>query len=153
MNATAHHSLPALRGNFVLLRAAGLQLLLPQEDVGAAQYLDRAPVASGQPGLHELAGDDGDAPRFVAALSQHLKLLDEFPTGRFMLTPLSAQDGILLCWDEVKVLIDVELQPRALPPVMLPSGAPLTEYVEFGDAIVFCCSGERLLQYAFSAGH
>lgn len=43
MNGTP--TLPALSGNFVLLKADGLQLLLPQQDVGAAEYLDSAPLS------------------------------------------------------------------------------------------------------------
>ena len=48
-STTVPPTLPPLRGNFVLLRADGLQLLLPQQEVGAAQYLDARPRESSLP--------------------------------------------------------------------------------------------------------
>lgn len=141
-----------LRGNFVLLKADKLQLLLPQEDVGAASHLDAQPRETGQNGLFELDSEtEGGTPRFVAALSGQMDLLAQFPAGRFLLTSFEAQGAVLMCWNEVKVLIDAELQPRPLPAVMLPEGAPLREYVEFGDELAFCCTAERLLEHAFAA--
>lgn len=150
MNGTP--ALPALRGNFVLLKADGLQLLLPQQDVGAAEYLDSAPRDSGQPGLFELDGkEEGGATRFLAALSANMDLLPEVPPGRFLLTSFEAQGGMLMCWNEVKVLIDTELQPRRLPEAILPPGAPVRDYVEMGDELAFVCSAERLLEHVFAA--
>jgi hypothetical protein len=144
---------PLLKGNFVLLRASKLQLLLPQADVGAAEYLAAPPRASGQPGLFDLDNEDPQAPpRMALALSEKMSPLAEFPAGRFLLTSFPAQDGIVLCWDEVKVLIDVELQPQTLPPALLPPDAPLREFVEFDGALAFCCNGERLLAQAFATG-
>jgi hypothetical protein len=150
MNGTP--TLPALRGNFVLLKADGLHLLLPQQDVGAAEYLDTAPRDSGQPGLFELDSSEPDgATRFVAGLSANMDLLPEYPQGRFLLTSFEAQGGMLMCWNEVKVLIDTELQPRSLPAGVLPPDAPVREYVEIGDELAFVCSAERLLEHAFEA--
>jgi hypothetical protein len=150
MNGTS--TLPALRGNFVLLKADGLQLLLPQQDVGAAEYLDSAPRDSGQPGLFELdSPEEGGATRFVAALSANMDLLPEYPQGRFLLTSFEAQGGMLMCWNEVKVLIDTELHPQRMPDSMLPPDAPVREYVEMGDSLAFVCSAERLLEHAFEA--
>jgi hypothetical protein len=144
--------LPKLRGNFVLLKADRLQLLLPQQDVGAAEYLDTAPRDSGQPGLFELdSKEEGGATRFLAALSTQMNLLPQYPKGRFLLTSFEAQGGMLMCWNEVKVLIDADLQPQRLPEGVLSPDAPLREYVEFGDELVFCCTAQRLLEHAFAA--
>jgi hypothetical protein len=143
---------PTQRGNFVLLKADSLSLLLPQQEVGAAIYLEGQPRDSGQSGVFELdPAVEGGATRFVAALSGKMELLPSFPEGRFLMTSFDAQGGMLMCWNEVKVLIDVELQPKPLPAAMLPEGAPLREYVEFGDELAFCCSAEGLLEHAFAA--
>lgn len=139
-----------LKGNFVLLKAGTLQLLLPQGDVGAAQYLPTDPLQpSDQPGLFELpASDSGDA-MYVAALSPQMGLLPALPPGRFLMTSFFPQTGIAMCWDEVRVLIDTEISPRSLPTVMVSAYSPLTAYVAFGDEIAFCCTAERLLAHAF----
>jgi hypothetical protein len=162
---TAQPLPPRLKGNFVLLRAGIVQLLLPQADVGAAEYLAAPPRPSTQPGLFELDGqaesdgnDEAEAPspesgpptRLAAALSADLLPLARFPTDRFVLTSFPAQPGLVLCWDEVKVLIGVELQPHPIPVALLPPDAPLREFVQFGDGLAFCCTGERLLAHAFA---
>lgn len=144
-------TLPVLRGNFVLLKADSLQLLLPQPDVGATEYLSAAPRESDRTGLFDLDAAPGAAPRRVAALSSKMSPLPQFPAGRFLLTPFAALDDVLLCWSEVKVLIDAELQPQSLPPVMVPPGALLTKFVEIDDELVFCCTGEQLVAHAFAA--
>lgn len=148
---TTTHDARRLKGNFVLLKAGRLQLLLPQHDVGAAEYLSATPQPTAQAGLFELPADDTAGSRFVAALSPQMGLLEQLPPGRFLLTSFPSQAGVWMCWDDVKVLIDAEIVPRALPPAMLGAGAPLTEYVEFGDEVAFCCSAERLLAQAFPA--
>jgi hypothetical protein len=139
-----------LRGNFVLLQADGLRLLLPQHDVGSAEYLDQTPRASALPGLFELEPDAESQTRSIAALSPQMDLLPEFPVKRFLMTSLCGQDDIALCWNEVRVMIDAEVHPQPLPPVMLPPEAPLREFVELADGIAFCCTGERLLAHVFS---
>lgn len=139
-------------GNFVLLRAGRLQLLLPQEDVGAAEYLSGVPRATGQHGLFELPVGDAQgtrSARYLAALSDSLALLAEPPPERFLLTAFTPQPDLCLCWDEVKVLIGLTVTPQPLPPATIGAGSPLAEYVEFGENVAYCCTGERLLAHAF----
>lgn len=140
-----------LKGNFVLLKAGRLQLLLPQHDVGAVENLSTKLQPTGQAGLFELPADDSTDVRFVAVLSPQMRLLEQLPPGRLLLTSFPSQTGVLMGWDDVKVLIDAGIVPRALPPAMLGAGCPLTEYVEFGEEVAFCCSAERLLAQAFPA--
>jgi hypothetical protein len=142
----------SLRGNFVLLKADGLRLLLPQSDVGSAEYLPEHPRSGGQAGLFEL-DTDGDGPtRHVAALSSRMTLLPEFPAHRFLMAAVGGPDGVALCWDEIRMLIDTDLQTLPLPAVMLSPEAPLREFVELDDGIAFCCTGERLLAHALAMG-
>jgi hypothetical protein len=148
---TTTHDAQRLKGNFVLLKAGRLQLLLPQHDVGAVEHLATTPQPTGQAGMFELPADDTADSRFVAALSPQMGLLEQLPPGRFLLTSFPSQPGVLMGWDDVKVLIDAEIVLQALPLAMLGSGAPLTEYVEFGDEVAFCCSAEGLLAQAFPA--
>jgi hypothetical protein len=140
------------KANHVLLRVGRLQLLLPQEDVGAAEYLSGAPTPTDQHGLFELpdqhaeAGDTAGA-RYLVALSPSMTLLAEPPPERFLLTALTARPELSLCWDEVKVLIDTAIRPLPLPPAVIGAGSPFTEYVELGDEVAFCCTGARLLAH------
>ena len=53
---------PRLRGNFVLLRADTLRLLLPQHEVGAAEYIEGAPGPGSAGGLFEYGDGDGPWP-------------------------------------------------------------------------------------------
>ncbi len=141
---------PALRGNFVLLRADALRLLLPQHEVGGAEYLDARPQCDSRDGVFEVA--QGSGTRRVAALSQQMTLLPQFPADRFMVTMLgSAGNGIVWAWNEVKVLSDANLQPRSLPPVLCAPDMPLGEYVEDGEGIAFLCSAQRLDELALQA--
>ena len=63
--AVSHRPNSPLRGNFVMLRAGSLRLLLRKEEVGAARYLGVRPEPSGEPGLFRL-GDD-PAGHYLAA--------------------------------------------------------------------------------------
>ena len=148
--AAAAATLPPMLGDFVLLGSGALQLLLPQADVGAAGHLGQRPRPSGPPGLFEIDTGDGQAA-LVVALSSRMEPMDEFPESRFLLTSFSGHDGVLLCWDEAKVLGGISLQPLALPAAMMADDAPVDAYVEFGDRIAFRSSGDRLLAHVFAA--
>jgi hypothetical protein len=149
---TAPRALPAIRGNFVLLKTDQLRLLLPQQDVGAATYLSQMPRPLDEhPGMFELLNDEAQMSGFVAALSPQMTLQQQFPEGQFLLTSLTVQEGMAFCWQEVKVLIDTEIRPQALPALMLLPGAALTSYVELDGELAFCCTGEALVTHVFGA--
>jgi hypothetical protein len=138
------------RGNFVLLRADELWLLLPQHEVGAVEYLEAPPVASfGQPGLHLQQHADG--PRQLAALSSDMQALEAFPTERRLVTAL-AGTSIAWCWDEVQVLIDANLQPLPLPRVLRGPEMPVHQFVEHGAGLAFVCSARALCSHALGRG-
>jgi hypothetical protein len=139
------------KGNFVLLTAGNLQLLLPQEDVGVADYLAEPPEPTEQPGVFAMHVDDEGVTHYVAALSPRMTLLAALPPERFLLTMFPAQPGVWMCWDDVNILIDTEITPHALPPAMIGPDSPLTAYVELGDKLAFLCSAERLLAQTFPA--
>ncbi|MCM2252773.1 MAG: hypothetical protein NDJ19_10485 [Ramlibacter sp.] len=138
-----------LSGNFVLLRADSLRLLLPQQDVGAAQYLEHAPRPAGEPGLYEVG--QGDDLRPVIALSREMKPLARFPADRFVLASLHAAGSTLsFAWNEVQVLIGATLERRELPAVMRAPGAPVDAYVEHDGHVVLCATAERVISYAMA---
>ncbi len=141
----------ALRGNYVLLTADALHLLLPQQEVGAAEYLEGSLERSDEPGLLQLAGAEG--PRRYAALSSQMTLLPHCPPDRFMVAPIGAGDDALVwCWNELQILIDVELQPQPLPALLLTPDTPFDRYVEFGGKISYLCSAHQLRAYALGRG-
>jgi hypothetical protein len=137
------------RGNFVLLRADALWLLLPQREVGAVEYLEAPPQASAKPGLHLQRRADG--PRQLAALSSHMTLLDAFPADRMLVTPLVGTP-IAWCWSEVKVLIDTSMQPRSIPSVLHAPGMPVHEFIEHDAGLAFVCGAQALCAYAARHG-
>jgi hypothetical protein len=135
--------------NFVMLRADSLRLLLPQQDVGAAEYIDGVPRPTEAPGLFEHGS--GDSLRRVVALSGQMAALAAFPADRFVLTRLIA-GGIELsfAWNEVRVLIAVELQPHPLPPAMRAGGGPIAGYVEHDGEVLLCSTAAQVMAYAAS---
>lgn len=144
-------SLPAASGNFVVLRADALRLLLPQEDVGVAHYLEGEPPAAGEAGLFRQG--EGEAARTVLALSEQLRPLQRFPRERFLLTRLHAgDDELVLAWNEVRVLIGVQFARQPLPPAMRLPGAPIDGYVDQDGELLLCSSAARVLAYALAGG-
>jgi hypothetical protein len=139
-----------LRGNYVLLTADTLHLLLPQHEVGAAEYLEGVLEASDQPGLLKLRGTEN--PRRFAALSEQMTLLPRCPSGRFLVAPIGDEnDDLGWCWSELRTLIDVELQLQPLPAVLITSGTPVDQYVEFGGKLAYLCSARRLCAFALAS--
>jgi len=141
----------SLRGNFVLLRADTLRLLFPQNEIGAAEYLGSSLVAAEGYGI--LSDPTGEGSRRFAALSAQMTLLPACPADRFVVTPLSgdgADHELGWCWNEVRVLIDVELQPQRLPAVLLDPDTPVDHYVSYGGEIAYMCSARRLSAYALA---
>lgn len=134
-----------MRGDFVLLRADALRLLLPQREVATTVYLEQQPATTREPGIFTLS--DAQGTRYpVIALSEHMRALDRFPSDRFVLTRLGGADqGVCLAWNEVRVLIDTELEFHALPDVMQGEGDLIDAYVELDGELAFCTSTRRAL--------
>jgi hypothetical protein len=139
-----------LNGNFVLLRADSLRLLLPQADVGAAEYVEHELRPSGEPGVYEHG--EGDDLRWVVALSSAMRPLSAFPADRFVLASLRTGDSALsFAWNEVQVLIDAQLERHELPAAMQTPGAPIDAYIERDGQVVLCASAESVVSYALGA--
>lgn len=140
-----------LRGNFVLLRADTLRLLFRQDEVGNAEHLASTLAPTEEPGLFlDSAGQSG---RRFAALSARMTLLAACPADRFVVAPLgcgNAAYNLGWCWNEIRVLIDVELQPQRLPAVLCAPNTPVEHYVNYGSEIAYLCSAERLHAYALA---
>jgi len=138
------------RGNYVLLTADSLNLLLPQHEVGATEYLEGTLEASDQPGLLQLSGASGER-RFVA-LSAQMTPLPLCPSDRFLVvTLLDEQDGLGWCWNEQRVLINAQLQPQPIPAVLLTPDTPVSHYVDLEGKPAFLCNAQRLRAFALAA--
>lgn len=141
---------PVLSGHYVMLRADTLRLLLPQHEVGAAEYILGATLEPGdEPGLLRQA--DGQGAHRFAALSAQMTLLPRCPSDRFVATALGEDsEGMAWCWNEVQVLINVELQARQLPAVLLAPHTPVEQYALHAGEIVYLCSARRLREFALA---
>lgn len=137
----------AARGNYVLLTADTLHLLLPQDEVGAAEYLEGELEACEEPGLLRLRGTE--SPRRFAALSTQMTLLPQCPPGRFLITPLGdGTDNLGWCWNELKILIDAKLPIHPIPAVLLTPATPVDRYVEVEGKFAYLCSARQLKSFA-----
>lgn len=134
-----------MRGDFVLLRADSLRLLIPQRDVSSTEYIDQRPMATAEPGVF-VFDDKPGAAQAVLALSAQMDLLGTFPPDRFVLTRFtgSCQEATL-AWTEVRVLIDTELEFHPMPAVMQGKRALIDAYVEIDSELAFCTTAQRML--------
>lgn len=141
----------ALRGNFVMLRADTLRLVLPQGDVKSTDYLQQKPVEfdDEQAGLLHIP-DAADGAVYVA-VSPELRLLRSCPPDRFVSTSLQGLD-VRWCWSEVRVLINAELHPEPLPAVLLTPLSPIREAVALDGEWAFMCTADVLQQFALAQG-
>ncbi len=138
------------RGNYVMLIADTLHLVLPQQEVGAAEYLEGKLEAGGESGFMRLHGDEH--PRRYAALSAMMTLHPLCPADRFMVTWLGEDgDDLGWCWNELQILIDVELRPQPVPKVLLAPNSPVDQYVEFDGKLAFLCNAQQLRTFAFAS--
>lgn len=134
-----------MRGDYVLLRADSLRLLMPQRDLSATEYREQLPAATAAPGVFALVDQQGGQQQ-VLALSEHLKPLERFPQDRFLLTRFAGVgEGTTLAWNEVQVLIDTELEFHALPEVMQDEDGVIDAYVEIDQELAFCTTAQRML--------
>jgi hypothetical protein len=133
-----------VRGDFVLLRADTLRLLLPQRDVKATEYRESLPAPGDQPGVFHLESADG--PRLpVAALSATMDLLREFPQNRFLLTRMEGDErGLALAWNDVRVLINAALDLYPLPAILQGKPGLVDAYVELDGELAFCTTARRV---------
>jgi hypothetical protein len=135
-----------VHGNFVLLVADSLRLLLPQEDVVALERIGSNQFPDSASGLFPYRQSEQVGQ--IVALSERLRPLSVFPRERFLLSRLlGAGQDLFLAWNEVRVLIDVELKPQPLPAVMQVPGAPIEAYVTLDGELVLCSTAAQLLAY------
>jgi hypothetical protein len=96
-----------MKGNYVMLRAGATRLVLPQQDVGAALYLE---------------WDKRDNK------------------DRFIAVEIAGTDGIATwCWDELRVLIDLDLQRIDVPSALRGASSPVSGYMELDGEPAFLC--------------
>ena len=137
-----------IRGNYVLLRADGLRLVLPQRDIRSTDYMMSRPVRmDGENGLLHVPGST-DAAVYVA-VSAGMQLLEECPADRFISTVLQGLD-VHWCWSDVRVLLNAELHPLPLPVSLIAPGTRVREVVAVGGEWAYMCSAEILQQFALT---
>jgi hypothetical protein len=138
-----------VRGNFVLLVADSLRLLLPQEDVVALERIGSNQFPDSASGLFAYRpSDQSEHTGHIVALSEQMLPLRVFPRERFLLSRLvSGAHDFFLAWNEVRVLIDIELKPQPLPAVMQVAGAPIEAYVALDGEWMLCSTAAKLLSF------
>jgi hypothetical protein len=99
-----------MKGNYVMLRAGDLRLVLPQHEVGSALYLE------------------WDSRQ---------------DKGRFIAVEIAGADGVATwCWDELRVLIDVDLERIDLPAALRGKTSPIGGFVELDSGPAFVCMAD-----------
>lgn len=148
-SVSAVSSKKRLSGNFVLVRADDLRLLLPQQEVVSTDYLQGKPeLMDAQTNLLHVP-DSADGAVYVA-MDENMRLLKTSPDDRFVTTSLQ---GIELrwCWTEVRVILGETIESWSLPPVLLSPYTPVREIAAVGSEWVYVCSAEILQQYVLAS--
>ncbi len=137
-----------LRGNFTMLRADSLRLVVAQQSVLSTEYLASKPVAFGtEHGLLHIPEANDDA--VYVAISSEMRLLQACPPDRFIATQLEGLD-VRWCWSEVRVLMDAHLRVQPLAEVLLTPFTPVRQMVSLGDTWAFVCTADALQQFVLS---
>jgi len=136
-------------GNFVLLRADALMLVVPLEGMGNAWHLDCEPVDTDVPGLFSV--EAGEERRLVVAPSRDLRPMSHYPSDRFVATPIAfGGKEVFVAWSEMKVLIGASLRLRPMPALLTDPDSPFDGYVMFGGRPAFHSTAQRMLDFMFS---
>lgn len=142
-----------VRGDFVLLGADSLRLLLPQHDVNASEYLEHAPLPTARTGFFSLGEVDGK-PQRVAALSGRMEVMASFPADRFLLTRLNGSPDLLLAWTEVRVMMGTAFEFHPVPEILRSKAGLIDAYVVLEDGeVAFCTTAQRVLAEVQIGGH
>jgi hypothetical protein len=142
------HSKKVLHGNYVLLTADTLHLLVPQYDVGEAEYLEGTQEAGDEYGLLKFQGTKNT--RRYAALSAQMTMLPNNPPDRFLATTIGEDNmDISWSWNELRILINVEFKLMTIPKILLTPNSPVDQYVEFDNRLAYLCSAKQLSKFAF----
>ena len=73
-------------------------------------------------------------------------------SDRFLLASLATEAGdMAMAWDEVRVLMEAEIECQALPESMRAPGAPIKSYVHLDGEIALYTSADRVMAFAFDS--
>ncbi len=142
-----------LRGDYALLRADSLRLLILQENIISIKHLKDKNVAnlhclsnSGQL-LSAMNNNDNQQLVFIA-LSDKLALTDSIPRNRYVVTTHKNTANIRWCWSEVLLLNDVDLLLTPMPALLCSALTPINAIVTLADGKqAFVCDFEHLPDY------
>lgn len=137
-----------VKGDFVFLRADGLKLLFPLDDVAHTAYLGKetnTPIGSSH--LVMDTAKENDITNDLA-ISETLQLLPELPKDRFILVQMKGID-VRLCWSEMSIMTNRQLTVEWIPLQFLQEGAPLRALVMIDEQPVFFCDTAVFLAYLF----
>ncbi len=143
-----------LQGDYVLLRADNLNLLVSQETLTDIHYLhDRRMIASQcithpQQLMRIIADAESSQTPTFTALSASLTLLPEIPQSRFVATEHSMAPGVQWCWNDVRLLNKVSLPLSSIPMLLKTDISPVQAVVTLDNAEhVFFCQFAAILHY------
>lgn len=135
-----------LRGDFVVLRADEMSLIVPQSDVEDLEYIGEHRNAHTERGVLSF-GSHGHKSHAIA-LSKNMGALLDFPPDRFLLTRLTAgAHQFLLAWNEVRVLPDAQITVQPLPPSLRSVDGPIEGYVEENGRVLLYTNAASILQH------
>lgn len=120
-----------LTGNCVMLVAGSLQILVPQQDVVYTGYQQTGALVAG-----------------ALAVSEDLLLLPAVPPECFVYTAFADAPDVYWCWNDVRVLIDLDIALYPLPEVVTAPNTPLAAVLTLPDGShAFYTRGARLSHF------
>lgn len=145
------HQQKTITGDFVLLSADNTKILLPQEHVGTATYLEQNTQWQQSTDYPGVFLTDAVIGKYFIALSDTLKPIQTHIDNRFIAVPLEfTNQSFLWCWSSVQILMNTSFTLHEITNTLLAEKTPTTQFIEHDNDIVFVCHANRLVDYALS---
>lgn len=136
------------QGDYVLLRADNLRLILPQEEVGAAEYIPKGLRPPDDLGLMGHESEEYATAFYIALDADFRPITQDIPRDRYLATLLGKRENLYWCWSDVDVLIDFSFNPLPMPEVLQARHPLLKGYIIFEEQPVFICDAEAVINFA-----
>ncbi len=142
-----------IEGNFALFTINDTKIMLPQSDVGRAEYFSSDIQWSADKTNKVFFVSENVKDAVFVFLSQDLHLETEVPEHRFIGLSLKEkqkeQDQQLIwVWSSAQILMNKQFQLIPLPDFVCKKQSPILGYVIYNNHIVYYCDTKELISHS-----
>ncbi len=142
-----------IEGNFALFTIDDTKIMLPQSDVGRAEYFSSDTQWSPHKTKKGMFVSDNVKDCLFVFLSHDLRLESSVPSHRFIGLSLKEkqqeQDQQLIwVWSSAQILMNKQFQLIPLPDFVCKEQSPVLGYVVYNNHIVYYCDTKQLIEHS-----